>query len=235
MRHSPPRCATRRYRRAWSCCGTAIPLQNAEPENRIGLEEWLTLVERRCVDRLGCFHRGLAETLRALGWPSYSVRNFIDVSTPPSGDGPPDDGRLHVGIWSAGPSWRKNPHAAIAALALLDKVVLHGVLSSDALAWARRLGVELGEVETRALPRAELHARMSRVQINLSVSLAECSPLLPLESLSLGVPCLIGPSGCPFDASLPEGSALREGLLVAIAGSPARDRGNPRAGCVPAR
>lgn len=35
---------------------------------------------------------------------------------------------------------------------------------------------------------------LARMHINLYVTLSECAPMLPLESLAAGVPCLVGPT-----------------------------------------
>lgn len=40
---------------------------------------------------------------------------------------------------------------------------------------------------------------LSRMHLNLYVTLSECSPMLPLESLAVGVPCLFGPNSHLFE------------------------------------
>ena len=39
------------------------------------------------------------------------------------------------------------------------------------------------------------------MHLNLYVTLSECCPMLPLESLAEGVPCLLGPNSHLFDDS----------------------------------
>lgn len=45
---------------------------------------------------------------------------------------------------------------------------------------------------TISLKRKELLRRMANNNVNLYVTFTECSPMIPLESFELGVPCIIG-------------------------------------------
>jgi len=48
------------------------------------------------------------------------------------------------------------------------------------------------------------------MHLNLNVTLSECAPMVPLESLSLGVPCLLGPTSHYFE----DHEYLRSRLVV---------------------
>ena len=50
----------------------------------------------------------------------------------------------------------------------------------------------LNDEPTMALSREELLKRMAKNTVNLYVTFTECSPMIPLESFELGVPCIIG-------------------------------------------
>ena len=115
----------------------------------------------------------------------------------------------------------------LSAAARLDGVVVTGVLERAAQAHAEKLGLDLANVrETPFAPEA-LTSLVRRQDCNLYVSLSECSPLFPLESLHQGVPCLIGPTshlftrsplegegGSPAEPSAREAAALLEERLV---------------------
>ena len=45
---------------------------------------------------------------------------------------------------------------------------------------------------SKIIPREELLSRMAKNDVNLYVTFSECAPMLPLESLEVGVPCISG-------------------------------------------
>ena len=80
----------------------------------------------------------------------------------------------------------------MAAVALIDNVVLDMVpLNDSAKEFAEILGLKL-EGEEKPLKREDLIARMSKNTVNLYVTFSECSPMLPLESFEMNVPCITG-------------------------------------------
>ena len=93
---------------------------------------------------------------------------------------------------------------------LVDNAVLSGVLNRRARQWCERIGVRLGVVSETALPHDELMACLPKMNCNLYVTMSECSPVLPLESLSVGVPCLVSATSHPFR----ESEFLVESLVV---------------------
>ncbi len=48
------------------------------------------------------------------------------------------------------------------------------------------------------IPQTEVTKELAKMHINLYVTLTECAPMLPLESLSAGSPCLFGPTSHYF-------------------------------------
>ena len=191
-------------------------LQNVEAENWAQFRDLLELVEAGVVDRVGFLKEGFADLLgeRVAGFP---LRNFVDA-VPERASHPPDDGRIHLGIWSAGQAWRKNPHAMLAAASLVEGAVVSGRLDAGARAFASLLGLATLRIHDRALRRDDLLRELARQHCNLYVTLSECSPLIPLESASVGAPCLVGPNSHLFrDASGGcswEGAAYLSEVLV---------------------
>ena len=59
------------------------------------------------------------------------------------------------------------------------------------------------------LKRDELLRRIANNDINLYVTFTECAPLIPLESLEVGVPCITGDNHHYF-----EGTELEKYLVV---------------------
>ena len=83
-------------------------------------------------------------------------------------------------------------YSQIAAVKLLPNAVIDMVpLNEDAKRFAENYGIEIKGVE-KSIPREELMKRMAQNDVNLYVTFSECAPMLPLESMELGVPCITG-------------------------------------------
>ena len=100
---------------------------------------------------------------------------------------------IRIGIYAARcEDWRKNMFAEISAAAQIPNVVIDMVpLSDKAKSFAEMFGVKITGVENN-LSRSELIERMANNSVNLYVTFSECSPMLPLESFEVGVPCVTG-------------------------------------------
>ncbi len=180
--------------------------QLIEECSRRYFETLLSLQRERIVTRIGCFDTGMGRILSRLGVDAVDVFNL-----PPSDPGrdrpaidPPGGGPIRIGLFSAGPSWRKNPYVMLAAVGDLQqsaKTSITGVLDDPSRLWADSMGLNADRVSPTPLNRTELKRLASGQHCNLYVSLSECSPLFPIESLHWGVPCLIGPGSHLFSRS----------------------------------
>lgn len=152
--------------------------------------------------------KGGDEALRAGGIASRHLVNYVpgEVMAPPRIEG---EG-THVGIWFSGTIF-KSANPMIAALPLVPGAVLHSAgLGEQGDELAGYLGVKRGFTSGSTIPKAELEKRIRGTHLSLYVTSAECSPMLPLESLQLGVPCLIGPCCHLFE----DNAFLHERLVV---------------------
>ena len=100
---------------------------------------------------------------------------------------------IRVGIYAAkSDDWRKNMFTQIASVALMKNAVIDMVpLNKDALEFASILGVKIEGLD-KPISREQLIKRMANNDLNLYITFSECSPMLPLESFEVGVPCLTG-------------------------------------------
>ena len=162
------------------------------------------------VRRVGVVKAGMEEWLRSLGVDSALVLNHVPgVPREPS---PPDHGGPHLGLWLSNEGYRKLPYAMIAASGMIEGARVRGAgLSRRAVDFAEFCGLHTARLEEKPLPHAKLMAQMAVCHLNLYVTLSECCPMLPLESLSLGVPCLIGPTSHLFE----DDEFLHQRLVVA--------------------
>jgi len=100
-------------------------------------------------------------------------------------------------LWSG--NWRKPPFSMLASSLLIPGSVIHGADSDERMKEYIQLMNIKASFVGRPLPKPELMALMSKMHLNLYVTFHECAPMLPLESLSVGVPCLLGPVSHYFE------------------------------------
>lgn len=99
---------------------------------------------------------------------------------------------IKIGIYSANGDWRKNMMPQVAVVKLFkDAKIDMCPLNKSAKKLADSLNINM-EGPDKPIPREELLTRMSMNDVNLYVTFSECAPMLPLESLEVGVPCITG-------------------------------------------
>ena len=152
---------------------------------------------------------GMEAFFRSIGVPSALVLNLVpgEVMQPP--DLP--DGAIYAGMWISGVSARKCPHAMLSALAILGNAHLHAAgMDPRAVEFVQAIRLPVARLDHKPLPHPELMQAMRRTHVTMYVTFSECCPMLPLESLTMGVPCLLGPVSHLFE----EDRYLFERLVV---------------------
>ncbi len=173
--------------------------QYREDYDRLSFSTLLNLAKAGKIDKLGFVKAGMAEVITAgTGVRTGFLMNWIDrIPEKPS---EPLAGGPHLGLWLLwSGNWQKPPFTMLASSLLIPGSVVHGADSDDRLnEYIRLLNIQ-AEFAGRPLLRSELFEKMSKMHVNLYVTFHECAPMLPLESLSLGVPCIMGPVSHYFE------------------------------------
>ncbi len=153
--------------------------------------EIIDLHRKKIIDVMGTCKQSLMQFYVKQGFNAAFLTNKVEVNIKPTKKR--TNSKIIVGLYAANCNdWRKNMYTQIAAVSLIDKAVIDMVpLNDDAISFANKLGVEIQGVKT-PLSRIDLIKRMAKVDIVSYVTLSECSPMLPLESMEMGVPCLSG-------------------------------------------
>jgi hypothetical protein len=166
-------------------------LQMSEAHDWNLLKSWLRAISDGLVTRVAVVKQGLEVLLGRLGVDAVFIPNVIRAD--------PNDIRYagahaDVGIWLSGSSsYRKLPYASLLALkALRDRRLVGAGFDDESMALVTDLRIPRGEIWRHPLPQESLYQSIQRTGLTLYVTLSECSPMLPLESLHLGVPCLVG-------------------------------------------
>ena len=175
-------------------------LQMGEPHDWNLLKNWLRAISDGLVTRVAVVKEGLELLFRRFGVDTVFIPNVIRSD--------PSKIRYNgahdlMGIWLSGSSsYRKVPYAALLALKSLKNVRLIGAgFDDDSLAMVNELRIPRADISREPLPQEALHRNIQRTGLTFYITLSECSPMLPLESMHLGVPCLVGPCSHLFRTS----------------------------------
>jgi len=166
-------------------------LQSQEDAAWQGFQAIGRLCRQGVIYKWGFAKKGMAEVMAQTGlrtgFVMSKVNRIPDNSSTPLAGGP------HLGLWSLGQGWRKPPYAMLAAATLVPGAIVHGSGAGPRLReLAANLKIDATRLDPAVVPQAQMH-------LNLYVTLSECAPMLPLESLSVGAPCLFGPNSHLFE------------------------------------
>lgn len=156
-----------------------------------GLRLMTEMARRGHVHALGFVKEGMAELMTQQGINAGFVLNYVeDVPDAPSKHA---DGGPHLGMWISNEGWRKVPYAMAAAVARVPGGNLHyNGERRRLLEFSRLIGLKVQPHGDGLFGPDELRKWMRLMHVNLYVTLSECCPMLPLESLAVGTPCLVG-------------------------------------------
>ncbi|MEO0958545.1 MAG: hypothetical protein AAFY66_08810 [Pseudomonadota bacterium] len=191
-------------------------LQMGEPHDWNLLRHWLHALRDGAVTRVGVVKAGLEDWFAALDIDAVHVPNVVPVPKRNSFERRQDtkspECGPRLGLWLSGSSpYRKTPLAALAASTMIPGArLLAAGLDESARRFVTDAQVPFERIWDAPLPRSMLCKQMRATDLTLYVTLSECSPMLPLESFALGVPCLIGPS-CDLFA---DHDGLKQSLVV---------------------
>ncbi len=150
------------------------------------------LLNDKTIDRIVFVKKSMYEQYRKLGYDVEFLANTTHIDgIKPKQKTKHTDG-IRVGIYASGDRWLKNFYNQLGAASLLDNVTVDVVpITETVLQYARILRIKVDGVG-HAITRKELFQRIVEDDVVLYASFVECAPMLPLECLELGVPCITG-------------------------------------------
>lgn len=157
--------------------------------------EFIKLHKEKIIDAIGTCKESLLNFYKKQGYNAYFVTNKVDIkglNTKKAKSIDKQDNIL-IGIYAAKcDDWRKNMYSQLIAASLIENAVVDMVpLNQSAIDFAKTINLKI-QGEQKSIPRKELLKRMQKNDVNLYVTFSECAPMLPLESMGLGVPCITG-------------------------------------------
>ena len=97
---------------------------------------------------------------------------------------------IRIGVYASGDRWVKNFYNQISAASMIKNHIIDCIpISEKTRVFCDYINATIEGCE-ETLSRENLLKRMATNDINLYVTFVECAPLLPLESLELGIPCI---------------------------------------------
>ena len=154
-------------------------------------KEIFKLLRNGKINALATCKKSLYNFYKDQGFNTFFITNIVQL--PFKVEKKKESKKIKIGLYAANCSnWRKNVFSQMAAVSKIDNAILDMVpLNDTAKEFAKMLNIKL-EGEEKSLPREELIKRMANNTVNLYVTFSECSPMLPLESFEVGVPCITG-------------------------------------------
>lgn len=152
----------------------------------------IELLDRGIAHSIGFAKESMAEFYKLKGYNSYFVPNNVK-GLKANTKYEKKDGVNKIGLYSAGSRWEKNTYNQLSATSLIENALVDLSPSSDlSNSFCDMMNINLVDKNLKYMKRQDLLDRMAQNDINLYVTFTECSPVLPLESLELGVPCITG-------------------------------------------
>ncbi len=154
----------------------------------------MEMVDRGLVEKVGFFKESMAEFYRKKGYNSYFVVNNVkNVKVTKDNSFYKDKSKVYLGSYAAGDRWGKNTINQLSAASMVKNSVVDIIPVTPLIdEFCTTMNIQINDKTLNYLPRQELLNRMALNDINLYVTFTECSPVVPLESLELGVPCITG-------------------------------------------
>ncbi len=118
--------------------------------------------------------------------------NSVDLSNLDIKKNYQNDGFVKIGLYASGDRWVKNFYNQLAAASLFENAKIDCIPINDKSVKMARIFRKPVMGLSNTIDRTKLLERMTRNDIIFYVTYSECAPLIPLESLELGIPCITG-------------------------------------------
>ncbi len=156
------------------------------------LNSILDLAKRNIVKSIGFAKESIAEYYKLKGYNSYFVKNTVNNIEVIKKDKIENSDNIKIGIYSSGDRWEKNTYNQLSACSLIPNALVECIPTTKVVKdFCDIMNIKLN-CEYSFLNRQALLQKMSHNDINMYVTFTECAPMIPLESLEVGVPCLLG-------------------------------------------
>ena len=147
------------------------------------------LLDNELINSIGFVKKSMYEFYKLKGYNVELILNTvhlpnISISTKKNNT------TLNIGLYASGDRWVKNFYNQLGAASLFENSNIDCIpINEKTLKTAKIFKTAISGLST-PISREKLLERMAKNDINFYVTFSECAPLIPLESLELGVPCI---------------------------------------------
>lgn len=157
----------------------------------IRFKEIFELYEDGIISSIGFVKKSMADFYSEKGYKTEFVMNTVKIYNQKEKTTAKNE-EIKIGVYASGDRWVKNFYNQLCAVSLIKNVKADCVPINDKISeFCEMIKLSVSGVE-KPIDRLKLLDRLSKNDINVYVTFTECAPMLPLESLSLGVPCITG-------------------------------------------
>lgn len=159
------------------------------------------------IDSIGFVKKSMYEFYKKKNYRVELLLNTVNIK--PINVNKSNVNKIKIGLYASGDRWVKNFYNQLAAASLFENAKIDCVpLSDKTIKMAKICNVSVQGLNS-SISRDKLLERMAKNDINFYVTFSECAPMIPLESLELGVPCITSNNHHYW-----EGTELGEYLIV---------------------
>lgn len=157
------------------------------------LKQIFELLNTSKINSIGFVKKTMYKLYKEKGYNVEFVMNTVNLNSKNYIlNKPTNSDDVKIGLYASGDRWVKNFYNQLSAASLVKNASIDCIpLSNKTVEFSKILHTNLTG-EFKPLKRDELLKRISKNDINIYATFVECAPLLPLESLELGVPCITG-------------------------------------------
>lgn len=149
------------------------------------------LLKSQYVESIAFVKKSLYEFFYKKGYNVEFIENNVTLNSTNTKKIPKKQtDKIKIGLYASGDRWMKNFYNQLAAASLVENSIVDVIpLNYKTYELANLFNIQISGLSS-STNHNDLLKRMSCNDINLYVTFSECAPIIPLESLELGVPCL---------------------------------------------
>lgn len=159
---------------------------------------WVDAVRNGMCDAIATVKPGMIRLFEALNVRAHFLQNSVTSEPRFEEDHSPAD---VVGMWiSHVGNFNKPVVPTLFALARLRNITLQGSgFSEEGIQLIQRLKIPHKFVSPSTVSHKQVIEGMRTSKLTIYITLSECMPMVPFESISEGAPCLVGPATRLYD------------------------------------